>query len=483
MSQRATSSERSVSPSSPPSSSLENGEKDATYPSPPMNDDEQLDSDDEEPLKNSDTKKMTSKEKRQLRNKLSARNFRVRRKEYISTLENQVKEARREAAEMQRRLLQSELNCQFLRQELETVRLSQSLFSDGRMSREHANLLASLLNPASESFPSIDPTSSSTNMAGSNMASSSSSSSSSSSNANILMPQNMHPNFPPPLPLTNAMPLFNNPLMRTNTQTSITPSFDLAQASLQPFVPFEGDWGLLINRAEVPETLVDPKDEDSPKKDAYEELLARYKAAKEEEELDEKMRTELKLHTEKNLSQTYMVSPKDKLASSSKSTDQEELFRQTLVYMMMVHVTQSLFEAATMSKSDIVKIYQTMDEQLRAMMKNEDANSQSCSCSSKFSEWREGWIRKCWPSFYNNRRRLGELVKNGPTPQKDGVDEVETARKMEESVKGKTVDIPKARCWPTWLKCSEDKCKSKLRFGIHSSKSSSKLDKPDPNAQ
>jgi hypothetical protein len=36
--------------------------------------------------------KMTSKEKRQLRNKISARNFRVRRKEYISTLEGDIAE-------------------------------------------------------------------------------------------------------------------------------------------------------------------------------------------------------------------------------------------------------------------------------------------------------------------------------------------------------------------------------------------------------
>lgn len=36
-------------------------------------------------------KKMSSKERRQLRNKISARNFRVRRKEYISTLEEQIK--------------------------------------------------------------------------------------------------------------------------------------------------------------------------------------------------------------------------------------------------------------------------------------------------------------------------------------------------------------------------------------------------------
>ncbi|KAJ1967950.1 hypothetical protein H4R35_006564 [Dimargaris xerosporica] len=39
-----------------------------------------------------DLKKLSSKERRQIRNKISARNFRLRRKEYIATLEGQVKE-------------------------------------------------------------------------------------------------------------------------------------------------------------------------------------------------------------------------------------------------------------------------------------------------------------------------------------------------------------------------------------------------------
>ncbi|KAF9428956.1 hypothetical protein BGZ94_000351 [Podila epigama] len=47
-----------------------------------------------------DLKKMTSKERRQLRNKISARNFRVRRKEYISALEGQVLQHRTEAAHL-----------------------------------------------------------------------------------------------------------------------------------------------------------------------------------------------------------------------------------------------------------------------------------------------------------------------------------------------------------------------------------------------
>jgi len=52
---------------------------------------EDRDSDDWRPSPE-EYKKMSSKEKRQLRNKISARNFRVRRKEYISTLEADISE-------------------------------------------------------------------------------------------------------------------------------------------------------------------------------------------------------------------------------------------------------------------------------------------------------------------------------------------------------------------------------------------------------
>ncbi|KAJ3227476.1 hypothetical protein HK099_001932 [Clydaea vesicula] len=43
-----------------------------------------------------DDKNLTSKERRQIRNKISARNFRLRRKEYISTLEDEVRKQRSE---------------------------------------------------------------------------------------------------------------------------------------------------------------------------------------------------------------------------------------------------------------------------------------------------------------------------------------------------------------------------------------------------
>ncbi|KAI1315260.1 hypothetical protein EDD11_001041 [Mortierella claussenii] len=507
--QRGSSSERSVSPgsSSPPG----HHGKQAIYPSPPMKDDISMDSEEDEHTDDtpdslkpsaSELKKMTSKERRQLRNKLSARNFRVRRKEYITTLENQVKDARREAADLQRRLIQSELNCQFLRQELETTRLSQSLFADGRMSKEHANLLASLLHPNSESFPSTTtttPSFSSSNAASSNHASSSSSSGSNSSNSLAFMPtvpqlQQLQQPFTNPLALhsnQSALSLASSLMTVSAPSSSAAPSaLEFAQASLQPFVPFDGDWGLLINRAEVSESTVDPKD-DSSRQAVYQDLLAQYDAARQEAELDDQIRAELKRHAEKRLTQTYMSSPKGEhnatgvegaMAAYGKN-DQEELILQTLVYMMMIHLTQSLFEAATMSKSELVNVYQAMDAPLRTKMERQ-GRLHLCSSSCKFSDWREAWIRKCWPSFYNNRRRLAELFKNGPcssnssspsshpssspssssssstaTEQKE-VDVVETTRKMEEGVKGKTVEVPKVNYFvrhylPTWLKCSE----------------------------
>ncbi|KAI9245010.1 hypothetical protein EDC94DRAFT_637929 [Helicostylum pulchrum] len=51
-----------------------------------------------------DIKKLTSKERRQLRNKISARNFRVRRKEYITTLEGQVDQHKKANEQLLHRL-------------------------------------------------------------------------------------------------------------------------------------------------------------------------------------------------------------------------------------------------------------------------------------------------------------------------------------------------------------------------------------------
>ncbi|CAO3565202.1 unnamed protein product [Mortierella alpina] len=453
---RGSSSDRSNSPSS----SSDKGEHNPIYPSPPIKDNIHLDSDSEDmdingsdPLKPSESelKNMTSKERRQLRNKLSARNFRVRRKEYIGTLENQVKEARREAADLQRRLIQSELNCQFLRQELETARFSQSLFTSGHMSKDQANLLASLLNPHTESFPSAGTAS--------NIAAAA---------PNLVAPLQQPATWPSTAGLptgTTSQSDGNVPVPSTLSNPTLAP--DLSQPSLQPFVPFDGDWNLFINRVEVPEAMVDPKQGPSNDNASSNDLLARYEAARLEEEVDEQMRRELKAHTERRLAQTYLVMPKDELSATPQQTIlQDELVLQTVVYMLMIQLTHSLFEAATLSKLDMVTMFKTMDGPLREKMVEEDRERQN-ACGEgpcRFTEWRESWIRKRWPSLFNNRVRLSELSRMSGEAAAAGkggeMDVVETARKMEEGVAGKTVEVPRVsffvrHCLPTWAKCPE----------------------------
>ncbi|KAF9164621.1 hypothetical protein DFQ26_001238 [Actinomortierella ambigua] len=69
-----------------------------------------------------DLKKMTSKERRQLRNKISARNFRVRRKEYISTLEGQVHQHKTEARHLREAVTLVQDENLRLKKELEEVK-------------------------------------------------------------------------------------------------------------------------------------------------------------------------------------------------------------------------------------------------------------------------------------------------------------------------------------------------------------------------
>ncbi|KAI1303408.1 hypothetical protein EDD11_005349 [Mortierella claussenii] len=69
-----------------------------------------------------DLKKMTSKERRQLRNKISARNFRVRRKEYIFTLEGQVLQHKTEARHLREAVTLVQDENMRLKSELEQVR-------------------------------------------------------------------------------------------------------------------------------------------------------------------------------------------------------------------------------------------------------------------------------------------------------------------------------------------------------------------------
>ncbi|KAF8579522.1 hypothetical protein K439DRAFT_1637844 [Ramaria rubella] len=67
-------------------------------------------------------KKMSSKEKRQLRNKISARNFRVRRKEYITTLEGDIAERDRLIDAIREELGSTKIENVALRQEVEALK-------------------------------------------------------------------------------------------------------------------------------------------------------------------------------------------------------------------------------------------------------------------------------------------------------------------------------------------------------------------------
>ncbi|KAF9202297.1 hypothetical protein BGZ49_007520 [Haplosporangium sp. Z 27] len=82
-----------------------------------------------------DLKKMTSKERRQLRNKISARNFRVRRKEYIGQLEGQVEQHKTEARHLREAVTVVYEENKRLKEELEEVKrqLTQTTISNASM--------------------------------------------------------------------------------------------------------------------------------------------------------------------------------------------------------------------------------------------------------------------------------------------------------------------------------------------------------------
>lgn len=81
-----------------------------------------------------DLKKLNPKERRQLRNKLSARNFRVRRKEYITSLEEQVSNHKKEAVQLRERLNAVEDENTTLRKEIDLLkRQNQQLQSSPRV--------------------------------------------------------------------------------------------------------------------------------------------------------------------------------------------------------------------------------------------------------------------------------------------------------------------------------------------------------------
>ncbi|KAJ2076603.1 hypothetical protein H4R24_005607 [Coemansia sp. RSA 988] len=78
--------------------------------------------DDDDGLDGIDLKSLTSKERRQLRNKISARNFRVRRKEYITNLEAEMRSHKDEADGLRRELTVSRKDNAQLRDEVQRLR-------------------------------------------------------------------------------------------------------------------------------------------------------------------------------------------------------------------------------------------------------------------------------------------------------------------------------------------------------------------------
>ncbi|KAI9282896.1 hypothetical protein BC943DRAFT_328520 [Umbelopsis sp. AD052] len=88
---------------------------------------------DEEIHSPEDIKKMTPKERRQLRNKISARNFRVRRKEYISTLEAQVQEHKSYADQLFEKLSTVENENICLKAEVDSLRRQNQLLATQHM--------------------------------------------------------------------------------------------------------------------------------------------------------------------------------------------------------------------------------------------------------------------------------------------------------------------------------------------------------------
>ncbi|KAG0240256.1 hypothetical protein BGW41_007095 [Actinomortierella wolfii] len=115
-----------------------------------------------------DLKKMTSKERRQLRNKISARNFRVRRKEYISTLEGQVQQHKTEARHLREAVtLVQEENLR-LKKELEDVKrqLAETTISNANAIAAAAAVATTVTNTTSStSSPEVTTSSSDTSSA------------------------------------------------------------------------------------------------------------------------------------------------------------------------------------------------------------------------------------------------------------------------------------------------------------------------------
>lgn len=104
-----------------------------------------------------DIKKLSSRERRQLRNKISARNFRVRRKEYITTLEGQVDDHKKANEQLMLRLnAVEEENAQLKIQIEDLKRQNQSLLSSNEGSNyKDIGILGSNLSDAYRQDTSI----------------------------------------------------------------------------------------------------------------------------------------------------------------------------------------------------------------------------------------------------------------------------------------------------------------------------------------
>ncbi|KIM85644.1 hypothetical protein PILCRDRAFT_816838 [Piloderma croceum F 1598] len=126
---------KKLTPASSTSSGKENVNKDAGSGGTTVEDRE---SDDWRPSPE-EYKKMSSKEKRQLRNKISARNFRVRRKEYISTLEADISERDSLISAIRSELGSSQSENIALRQEI--AALKRSLLAGRGMEGEETGLV------------------------------------------------------------------------------------------------------------------------------------------------------------------------------------------------------------------------------------------------------------------------------------------------------------------------------------------------------
>lgn len=125
-------------------------------------DDEEIDDDDSWRPSPEEYKKLSSKEKRQLRNKLSARAFRTRRKDYIGTLEGHIKDRDTVIDAIRSELVTSRVENQDLRRELEALKKSTMsiLHPESATSTSTSpNLMANFTMPVSlpEGIPEAGP--------------------------------------------------------------------------------------------------------------------------------------------------------------------------------------------------------------------------------------------------------------------------------------------------------------------------------------